>query len=72
MESIIRRPHIFVTDHICELWNDMNEIDQKTFAFDLKTLKWQEYLKIYYDGILHFILKEPNEGLERAQNHIFK
>lgn len=72
LSTMIKTPHIYLNDNIEELWQDMDEWDQKTFMFDMKTINWDVYLKAYYDGILQYVIREKNRNEEKAQMHHLK
>lgn len=70
--TFIKYPHIFLNDNIRELWTDLDETDQKIFPFDMRSISWDSYLKVYYDGILKYLIKETDREEGNAHKHYLK
>lgn len=68
----MKNPHILTNDNIRELWNDLNEKDKKKFFFDLKQFHWPDYLELYYNGVLEYILKDEDRDEKLARRHFLK
>lgn len=72
LKNSSENPHIVTNDNIQELWNDLNENDKGNFFFDLKQFHWSDYLEVYYDGVLEFVLKEEVRDNKLAKRHFLK
>lgn len=72
VDSMIKNPHIYINNNVKELWDDMNEWDQKLFAFNIEHLNWNMYLPIYYEGILRYVLKEERRNDANALKRLTK
>ncbi|CAF0826788.1 unnamed protein product [Adineta steineri] len=72
---------IFPNDNSVSLQNEMSDIDQKIFGFDLKELDWFSYWRHYCMGAKQFLLREDlartakcrirYQRLKRLQNIIY-
>jgi len=49
---------LFPNDNSISLQNEMNDLDQKLFGFDLKELDWAEYWHNYCMGSKQYLLRE--------------
>ncbi|XP_065223017.1 fatty acyl-CoA reductase wat-like [Planococcus citri] len=72
VDSFIQRPHIYLNDNVQELWQSLDETDQQTFPFHMKLINWETYLKVYYDGILKYLIRETNRNEDNAHKHYMK
>lgn len=60
----------FNNANVKNLLGQLSEADKALFPFDMKQLKWDDYLKTYHDGILKFLLKEGPEKLPAAKKRL--
>jgi len=58
---------IFPNDNSVALQNEMSDIDQKIFGFDLKDLSWYDYWKNYCMGAKQYLLREDISRTVKCQ-----
>ncbi|XP_050539331.1 fatty acyl-CoA reductase wat-like [Daktulosphaira vitifoliae] len=56
--------------NVKKLLGRLSETDKALYPFDLKQLKWNDYLHTYHEGILKFLLNEGPEKLPAAKKRL--
>ncbi|CAF1275718.1 unnamed protein product [Rotaria sordida] len=72
---------VFPNDNSILLQNEMSDVDQQIFNFDVKDLDWSQYWRIYCLGAKQYLLREDlahmpqcrkrNQRLKRLQNFLW-
>ncbi|XP_014245937.1 fatty acyl-CoA reductase wat-like [Cimex lectularius] len=61
----------FHDNNIQALWSGMNKKDKELFDFDMRSLDWDAYIKIFAFGLRVYLLKDPIETIPYAKKRIF-
>ena len=67
VEYFITRHFHFHDTNTENLWNEMNEEDKQLFNFDMKNMKWRDYLFKCFTGCNVYLLKESGEKISEAK-----
>lgn len=62
----------FENDNVIALQSKMSQVDQNLFNFDIRAVKWDDYIEQYVIGTRKFVLKESDETIPAAKSHIFR
>ncbi|KAJ3651400.1 hypothetical protein Zmor_017446 [Zophobas morio] len=67
VEYFVTRHYHFHDNNTENLWNEMNEEDKELFNFDMKNMKWRDYLFKSFTGCNVYLLKESGEKISEAK-----
>lgn len=57
----------FRNDNVHKLWDKLNPVDRKTFEFNCKTLRWEQYFNTYMRGLRVYLLEDPLDTLPQGK-----
>lgn len=60
----------FHNDNVRNLYSEMNSKDKEEFNFDVTSLDWKDYLRVYCLGIRKYLLKEDLSTVAEGQKHL--
>jgi len=60
----------FTNDNVYKLINEMNEVDNKMFNFDVKDLHWKSYIEAYCLGTKKYALKEDMTKMNKCRREL--
>ncbi|KAL1132366.1 hypothetical protein AAG570_010321 [Ranatra chinensis] len=62
----------FHDGNIQMLWSNMPDADKRLFNFDVKSIDWDQYLRVVVHGVRRFIFKESLDNLPEAKKRFYR
>lgn len=70
LEFFSTREWTFSNKNVLRLWDTLDNADKMLFPFDIKQMRWVDYLDTYHKGIMTFLLKEGIDKLPAAKKRL--
>lgn len=62
----------FSNNNTQNLFKELCDVDKRTFNFDMRTLKWEEYYKTYVKGLRMYLLTDPLETIPQGRRKLLR
>lgn len=62
----------FSSNNVRKLYKQLSEQDKVTFNFDVKQIRWPEYMDDFVKGVRLYILKQSPDSIPSAKRHLMK
>lgn len=72
LEYFTTHEWIFHNENIVNLYSKLNNEDKNLFNFNIKTVKWENYIEQYILGTKQYILKEDLSSIPDAKQHLLR
>lgn len=70
LEYFSTKEWTFSNKNVQSLWKNLSNDDQILFPFDIKQMRWEDFLDTYHKGIMSFLLKEGPDQLPAAKKRL--